>query len=50
MILPSLLVLSAGSARAQSAFFPGAKRVVFLGDSITYSGQYIEYLLTRTGR
>jgi lysophospholipase L1-like esterase len=24
-------------------FLPGAKRIVFLGDSITYSGQYIDY-------
>ncbi len=29
---------------AQPDFLPGVRRVVFLGDSITYSGQYIEYL------
>lgn len=29
---------------AETNFLPGVRRVVFLGDSITYSGQYIEYL------
>ena len=29
---------------AQPDFLPGVRRVVFLGDSITYSGHYIEYL------
>ena len=38
------LVLSSGAAEGPSAFWPGFKRVVFLGDSITYSGQYLEYL------
>ena len=33
-----------GLSAAEPAFLPGVKRVVFLGDSITYSGQYIEYL------
>ncbi|MEO8426168.1 MAG: GDSL-type esterase/lipase family protein [Verrucomicrobiota bacterium] len=31
-------------AGAKADFLPGVRRVVFLGDSITYSGQYIEYL------
>ena len=38
------LVLSSGAAEGPSAYWPGFKRVVFLGDSITYSGQYLEYL------
>ena len=29
---------------AEPGFMPGVRRVVFLGDSITYSGHYIEYL------
>lgn len=29
---------------AEAELFPGAKRIVFVGDSITYSGQYIEAL------
>src|SRR5262245_13658459 len=34
----------AGAAAAEIPFLLGARRVVFLGDSITYSGQYIDYL------
>src|SRR6185503_11551555 len=44
-ILLSLAFLSAfGSvlAAAEARFLPGMKRVVFVGDSITYSGQYVE--------
>jgi lysophospholipase L1-like esterase len=42
-----ILVLTAISLpAAEREFLPGVKRVVFLGDSITYSGQYIEYIET----
>ncbi len=38
-------------ARGAEEMLPGAKRVLFLGDSITYSGQYVElieaYFVTR---
>jgi lysophospholipase L1-like esterase len=38
-------------ARAANEMLPGAKRVLFLGDSITHSGQYVEsveaYFVTR---
>src|SRR5258706_9890367 len=30
--------------QAEPAVLKGAHRIVFLGDSITYSGQYIDYL------
>ena len=33
-----------GPAPAPAPFLPGVHRIVFLGDSITYSGQYIDYL------
>ncbi len=36
-LLVSLLPL-----RAAEEFLPGVKRIVFLGDSITYSGQYVD--------
>ncbi|MEQ1861235.1 MAG: SGNH/GDSL hydrolase family protein [Chthoniobacteraceae bacterium] len=36
----ALLFLAASVARAE--FLPGVKRIVFLGDSITYSGQYVD--------
>lgn len=32
------------AAAADAAMFAGAKRVVFLGDSITYAGQYVEFI------
>src|SRR5262245_23169121 len=32
------------AAEGDDAFLPGIERVVFLGDSITYGGQYIEAL------
>ena len=34
------------SPAAEPGFLPNIKRVVFLGDSITYSGQYIEFIET----
>ena len=41
----------AGAESGQSGFLPQAHRVLFLGDSITYSGQYVElveaYFLSR---
>ncbi len=49
----SLLVLAAPAAPAQKsadkaadAALPTAKRIVFLGDSITHAGAYLEYLET----
>jgi lysophospholipase L1-like esterase len=45
-----LLILSAIPARALDAF-PNAKRILFLGDSITHAGQYVDdfelYLVTK---
>ena len=42
----AVLLVLAGLARAAepdvSLFPPAVKRVVFLGDSITYAGQYVE--------
>jgi lysophospholipase L1-like esterase/pimeloyl-ACP methyl ester carboxylesterase len=32
------------TTEVKADFLPGVRRVVFLGDSITYSGQYIEYI------
>ena len=45
-LLPLLLVLCADSATAAAAKPPldGVKRVVFLGDSITHAGQYVEFV------
>ncbi len=41
--LASLLALvSLLPLRAAEDFLPGVKRIVFLGDSITYSGQYVD--------
>jgi lysophospholipase L1-like esterase len=40
------VTLGATLMGAELAFLPGVHRVVFLGDSITYSGEYIEYLDT----
>lgn len=37
-----LFVLSLLPLRAAEEFLPGAKRIVFLGDSITYGGQYVD--------
>ena len=44
--LRNLLVLLALSTTVAAAGLPEAKRVVFLGDSITHSGQYIAFLET----
>jgi lysophospholipase L1-like esterase len=41
-LLLSLLAMLAITARAAD-FLPGVKRIVFLGDSITYSGQYVDW-------
>lgn len=40
-LLLTLLLLAAPLARAEE-FLPGMKRVVFLGDSITHAGEYVE--------
>jgi lysophospholipase L1-like esterase len=40
--LPLVAALAAGVAAPAAEFLPGVKRVVFLGDSITYAGGYIE--------
>ena len=34
--------LSTPLRSADADFLPGVKRIVFLGDSITYSGQYVD--------
>jgi lysophospholipase L1-like esterase len=39
-----LLIASASTSEAADHPFKGVKRVVFLGDSITYAGHYIEYI------
>src|SRR6266478_8284655 len=38
-----ILFLLLTVATRAAEFLPGAKRVVFLGDSITHAGQYIDY-------
>lgn len=46
-LTPWLSILIVGSAVARGEDHPplaGARRVVFLGDSITYAGQYVEYV------
>jgi lysophospholipase L1-like esterase len=47
----ALLLLFPVTIRAEESFLPGVKRILFLGDSITHSGTYVEYfeahLLTR---
>jgi lysophospholipase L1-like esterase/pimeloyl-ACP methyl ester carboxylesterase len=49
-----ILFLSLSLVAAVSAALPEAKRIVFLGDSITASGQYLEYaetiLISQTAR
>jgi lysophospholipase L1-like esterase len=46
----ALLLLLIASTRAED-FLPGVKRILFLGDSITYAGQYVDlfdtFLLTQ---
>jgi lysophospholipase L1-like esterase len=39
-----LLLLGSTADAAEDEFLPGVDRVVFVGDSITYGGQYIEEL------
>ena len=41
-LLLALLLLVAPLRAAAADFLPGVKRIVFLGDSITYSGQYVD--------
>ena len=41
-LLLALLFLVAPLRAAEADFLPGVKRIVFLGDSITYSGQYVD--------
>ena len=42
LLLAILLVLSTPLRAADVDFLPGVKRILFLGDSITYSGQYVD--------
>ncbi len=44
LCLMTAIAAPALAAAAQPDFLPGVKRVVFVGDSITYSGQFIEYI------
>lgn len=37
------LVFTAPVARAAEELFPGVRRILFLGDSITYAGHYVDY-------
>src|SRR6476646_10487936 len=43
---PELVMLSPRKTTRSAAdqILPAAKRVVFLGDSITYSGEYVEFI------
>jgi lysophospholipase L1-like esterase len=43
-LLLSILLISPALAHAEESPLAGVRRVVFLGDSITYSGQYVEYV------
>ncbi len=40
------LLLAAGSGLAAEGILPGAQRILFLGDSITYDGKYVAYVET----
>lgn len=42
LLLLALLILSSRPLHAADEFLPGAKRILFLGDSITYAGQYVD--------
>ena len=42
LLLAILLTLSTPLRAADADFLPGVKRILFLGDSITYSGQYVD--------
>jgi lysophospholipase L1-like esterase len=46
VLLPVLcsFLLSADLAAQHKDILPGVKRIVFLGDSITYAGQYVEFI------
>ena len=44
LLLAPLTIATAGDLPGLA----GVKRIVFLGDSITYSGQYIEIIVART--
>jgi len=44
LLLVSLLLVSSSSMVFAEDFFPGVKRIVFLGDSITYAGEYVDFL------
>src|SRR5438045_2369180 len=43
-LLLGLILLSSGNLRAQPQQLQTARRILFLGDSITYGGSYIDYL------
>lgn len=40
----SIIAVAVSSSGAEPDFLPGVRRVVVLGDSITYSGEYVDYL------
>lgn len=42
LVAVSLLVGSLAPLRAEE-FLPGVRRILFIGDSITYAGQYVDY-------
>ena len=42
LLFALLFVLSTPLRAADADFLPGVKRILFLGDSITYSGQYVD--------
>jgi lysophospholipase L1-like esterase len=43
LFLFSITLFSGAALPAADDFLPGVRRIVFLGDSITYSGQYVDY-------
>ncbi len=44
LVLAVLAGFGTAGLAAEKGIFDGAKRVVFLGDSITYAGQYVEFV------
>src|SRR4051812_2182830 len=46
LLLISLLLLYSRTALCAEEFFPGVKRILFLGDSITYAGEYVDFVET----
>jgi lysophospholipase L1-like esterase/pimeloyl-ACP methyl ester carboxylesterase len=44
VLLLFTVLFAEAAAAAESTLFLGVNRIVFLGDSITYSGQYIEFV------